>query len=745
MAIHQLKMFPQTPEKTFMDPKNPVIPTVDNKYDVGSIDGSLNVNGLGAAEFTIQIEAPLAGPLMPSLSLTYNSQNATNGVAGYGVSLSGLSAITRGEKNIFNNNKEIAGITYSETDDLFLDGKRLILVSGLPCQEGAMYCIEGDPYTKITAHGQYNGSNVTTWFEVKTPDGMTYQYGKTSDSKLTFRNNAGLQRIASWHINQTVDLKGNYMTVSYLQDNYYPYPLCVYYGMNSVKDRGLKNKIEFTYEDLGASQSFFFLEDRKGFISKRIATITTSSNNQVFRKYFLTYDVTSDKSTCRFARLTSIREENGKGDSLTPTKLIWTPLTDGSRSISRINDPMLKVDTSISLDKATRVYTAADVTGDGVSDIILLASGKETIQNKIYNRTFVIISRSKVKNQNEVYYEAPIVYRMPTSISFSPNQYTYEASIGTFNLSDIDGDGINDLVFPYRQSVGNSWNTDKLYPIYGKDIVSGNTKSSNSTVIPINPTNTPPIYTACDFDGDGIDEVLCMETSAVNGLYQASTIKIYGDLDEAFSKRCNLEIPGKPEKVFCADFNNDGLIDIIVLHKDGYKIFYNIGGKVSDIHFDTSMSKSGSSMKDQTRIDVGDFNGDGLADFVYNIEGESSIRVAYNNGDGTFNNTYSYDVGLSKKVKKEPANHFLLRSIDLDRDGRSDVLVSKATYELKSNEPVFKETQIRWLKSDGAGLIQMKSFTKTREDDANENLIFIGDFDGDGYIDLANSGSMLDR
>ena len=102
-----------------------------------------------------------------------------------------------------------------ETDNLFLDGKRLILISGMPCQEGALYCIEGDPYTKVTAHGQYSTSNATTWFEVRTTDGMTYQYGNTSDSRLTFLNNSGNQRIASWHINRTEDLKGNYMTVSY--------------------------------------------------------------------------------------------------------------------------------------------------------------------------------------------------------------------------------------------------------------------------------------------------------------------------------------------------------------------------------------------------------------------------------------------------------------------------------------------------------------------------------------------------
>ncbi len=744
--LYPLIPFEPSIEKTVIDPKNPGIPTVDNKYSLGSIGGSLTVNGLGAAEYTIPIEMPNGGPLIPKLSLAYNSQNATNGIAGYGVSLSGLSAITRGEKSLFNNNEVIAGITYSETDNLFLDGKRLILISGLPCQEGSLYCIEGDPYTKVTAHGQYSTGNATTWFEITTPDGMSYQYGNTSDSRLTFQNNSGNQRIASWHINRTEDIKGNYMTVSYLQNNNYLYPLRVSYGMNSVKSRGLLNKIEFAYEDIGATPSEFFLEDKKGSISKRIATITTSSNEQVYRKYFLTYDVTSDKSSCRFTRLTSIREENGNGDSLTPTKLTWTPLTDGSTSLTRINDPTLNIDSSISLSKSARSYIAADVSGDGISDIILMSPGTKKELNKITYHTFVIISQSELTEQKQVKYKDPIIYRLPPSVDLSNNECAFEVKsvMGGFNLSDIDGDGINDLIFPKKQYTGNSWSSENLYVIYGKDVVARKDKVYQSGY-QIKNSSTPPIYVSCDFNGDGIDEVLCMETSSVDGLYQASTI-IFNETGYAIQKTTNFDISGKPEKIYCGDYNNDGLIDIIVLHKNGYKIFYNRGGKITDIHFDSSISKTGTTMKNQIRIDQGDFNGDGLLDFVYNVEGESKLWVAYNNGDGTFNNVSSYDNVLSPKVKGEPDGHFFLRAIDINRDGRSDVLVCKAAFELYNlHIPIFKETQIRWLLSNGSKLILKESINKTSYADTDENLIFIGDFDGDGYIDLANSGSAFDR
>ena len=83
---------------------------------------------------------------------------------------------------------------------------------------------------------------------------------------------------------------------------------------------------------------------------------------------------------------------------------------------------------------------------------------------------------------------------------------------------------------------------------------------------------------------------------------------------------------------------------------------------------------------------------------------------------------------------------------DIDHDGRSDVMVCKAGYRHRGF-PKFKNeytsTQVKWLYSTGSNLKLANSYTKNREDDANESSIFLGDFDGDGNIELANYGSLL--
>ena len=181
------------------DPFAPNIPDVSSDYAVGTPSASLSVSDFGAAAYNLPIKVPNGGGLMPQLSLAYNSQNSGYGLAGYGFTITGFSAITRGGKSLFSNNGSIQGVTYTESDDLFLDGKRLILQSGNACQAGAVYCPEGDPYTTITVYDTYDGLNSQIWFDVKTADGNTYLYGDTEDSRLCFKNKHGQTCIASWH------------------------------------------------------------------------------------------------------------------------------------------------------------------------------------------------------------------------------------------------------------------------------------------------------------------------------------------------------------------------------------------------------------------------------------------------------------------------------------------------------------------------------------------------------------------
>ena len=85
------------------DSLSPILPRdslifepLGSKGFVGTPAGAVSVSETGAANYTIDIEAPDGGALTPRLSLVYDSQQGDYGLAGYGFGLTGLSAITRG-------------------------------------------------------------------------------------------------------------------------------------------------------------------------------------------------------------------------------------------------------------------------------------------------------------------------------------------------------------------------------------------------------------------------------------------------------------------------------------------------------------------------------------------------------------------------------------------------------------------------------------------------------------------------
>lgn len=728
----------------------------NSNYSVGTPDGSLSVSDMGAAIYNLKFDVPDGGPLTPQIGLSYNSQSTGYGLAGYGVNITGISCITRGGKDMFHN-QTVQGITYTTDDNFYLDGQRLILKSGTAGQGGAVYTVEGDPYTKVSVTGLYSNACVTTTFVVEKPDGTRYHYGDVSyNSYLNYYNGSGNFRVAAWYINKVEDVHKNTVTYKYEQSDLTIRPTSITYGTNSAKSRGITNKITFTYNTLGSNSKNFYIEDHKGKMNSCLSSVTTSCNDQVYRKYTLNYNSYSDQSTCKWTRLTSVTEENGKGEKRPPITFVWNYLPSKYVNLSQIS---VQTDNS---DRFTtendKAFFAADLNGDGISDMIRISpvSVIGLGDNMRHYWTYIFIYESRIDRNGQITYSSyPIKHMVDASFSMGEIQ----SKINSSPVLDFDGDGYNDLVISHN-STSHGEGKEDFRVIYGSDVANrtcGSYRSSSNYNLPPIPqsysfrmqtSNSDPLFAYCDTNGDGKDDIICLEKVQKNGTYPGFIMR-YKDRAEGTihdTIRFCVSLNKTPQKLFTGDYNNDGLTDLLILHDSGYKIYYNNGGKSHSKTFVENKTQTGTNVRNFWRIEQGDFNGDGQMDFVYSVDGETCLRIAYNKGNGTFNCIEAYALGFGNKEGTCDNDNFSLKVWDADHDGRSDVMVCKAGYTYHGgfhNHFSFNDTKAVWLLSDGNVLQLGESYTKNREDDSLEKYLFLGDFDGDGFVELANYGSSL--
>lgn len=340
--------------------------TKNGVYAVGTPGTSFNVSDMGAAVYNIKIDVPEGGSITPRLSLTYNSQSSGYGLAGYGVNVSGLSMITHGTRNLFKDGEQ-RGVVYRPDDAFYLDGKRLILKAGTPGDLWAEYTVEGDPYTHVYQHGLQTNKTMNTWYRVITADGSCYEYGKSKGGRVYYHGYYG-SRISVWHLQSAHDKYGNR-----LQCDYIPFdsPYIVPYSFSYTTNKGELASIEFSYERLGGNARPFVISDKHCKFDVRLSTITISVGSKPYRKYKLSYNEDSDKSQTKWTRLTKVSEENGNGERYPPVVLAWTPLSGGDVQASQLN--VKTSDDRSYVEEGEKSFLAADLTGDGVSDIVRIS------------------------------------------------------------------------------------------------------------------------------------------------------------------------------------------------------------------------------------------------------------------------------------------------------------------------------------------------------------------------------------
>ena len=225
--------------------------------------------------------------------------------------------------------------------------------------------------------------------------------------------------------------------------------------------------------------------------------------------------------------------------------------------------------------------------------------------------------------------------------------------------------------------------------------------------------------TSGDFDEDGILDV------AVSN-YGSRTVSVLlgqgagGVGDGTFASAVSYSVPGRPYGIATADFDEDGIADLVVADNEYPRLLIMAGqgaGGVGNGAF--AMDDTLHLTERSLSVVTGDFNEDGRPDIACTINFQQSVGVFINAGSGAFLALQDHFAG------NEPYD---LLADDLDEDGIVDLIVG--------NGAVGGVAVLRGGGSGGTGDGTFEAPIIVGSGALNVGSVVAGDFDGDGHRDV---------
>ncbi len=653
-----------------------------------------SVNESGAAEISIPITVPpgTAG-MEPKLAIGYSSQGG-NGMLGVGFSLSGLSQISRTGATQFHDGFK-GGVNFDSKDRYLLDGQRLILVAGTWGAANSEYRTEMESFSRIRLLP--NSSGALLYWEVQTKAGLTIRLGDSNDSRSFAQRFSGDTAILSWSSASITDTNGNQILFDYAT------PSGLEIGHKRIESITYATNTTTSPPLAAASQVFFEYENRDDdpsswvggaqiSVRMRLSAIECRHAGSAARRYELAYQYSADTQA---SQLTEIVEKlrspsGGPMQSLPPTTFAWQ--TNGGTV--QFGDPLR---TTIKNWGATNVDDiVGDFSGDGVTDVLVFNTTREQFDLYVNNGvgSFSSPIETPVRGKNTAYagartrnfigdFDADGFMDVAT---MEPDTSSYSFHFGGIGgLSDAIITTITPIDTPNHPTITGDFNgdgrTDFLAwvrvasidpdPAYYPYFSNGRSFTRKSPGLPSWDNATLfPQQIAADFNGDGMSDVLLWHVPGATSRYNL----LVSNGDGTFQPAVNTDIDSWDNPAvqnIPGDFNGDGLMDLMVWHKplenNRFNLYTNTGRNGKFILTATNVRTD--DQPNVLRQASSDFNGDGLMD-MFMWEGSIDRHYIYSS-----NGKQGFNAAKDSGVPSDTDPRRLSQLGDFNGDGRSDVLV----------------------------------------------------------------------
>jgi RHS repeat-associated protein len=386
--------------------------SINTYLPVGKTEGSLNITPTGSATYAIPVMLPPGTKsIMPNVSIAYSSQGG-NGNMGMGWNLSsGVSVISRAGKNMHLDN-EVSPIKLDYTDFYTLDGNRLV------ANPDGSFGTKLETFSKITRLGSNSGN--PDWFKVETKNGMTYEYGNTTDSKFIDEELTSNPINMMWYVNKAYDQYGNYMEYIYESNGREKRVKEIKYTGNSSAGILPYNSIKFNYQN------------KTDKVTQYISGKSIESNS------LLTEIIVNTEGDARVRRYTF----NYGFDDI--HSFLREVVEYGSDNYSQLNStvfkygtPTIQMQTVSSQGFVGKILSTGDFNGDGLKDIL---TGENTTVNGLEFLTKLRVYR---KNAGDALFTLSFTKDVGLNQLFVTSGHYQSASS---LAQDANGDGRDDII-----------------------------------------------------------------------------------------------------------------------------------------------------------------------------------------------------------------------------------------------------------------------------------------------------------